>query len=129
MRLGDKQRLFVRCLVRLLNHAHRRGYEFTLGEAGVINPRKVWHLEYPGLEKGDWIKQKRDDAEHMKGSLHYKRLAIDLNLFVNGRYIRSSANPAYVHLGEYWERLHPLCCWGGRFGDGNHFSVTHGGKK
>jgi hypothetical protein len=34
-------------------------------------------------------------------------------------------------LGEFWESLHPLCCWGGHFRnrDPYHFSVTHGGVK
>jgi hypothetical protein len=26
-------------------------------------------------------------------------------------------------LGEFWEGLHPLCRWGGRFNDGNHYSI------
>ena len=124
MRLGDKQRLFVRCLVKLWAYGHRLGYEFTLGEAGVINPRKAWVMDSEGVP----VKGKREDAEHMRGSLHYKRLAIDVNLFVKGKYIRSSTNPAYIELGEYWERLHALCRWGGRFSDGNHFSIAHGGK-
>ena len=64
----------------------------------------------------------------MESSLHYIRLAIDLNLFVNGRYITSGDNPAYKELGVYWERLHELCRWGGRFDDANHFSITHDGR-
>ncbi len=124
MRLRAKQSLFVRCLADLLTYADARGYEFTLGEAGVITPRKVW-LVGPTKKR---VKLRRIDAEHMTGSLHYKRLAIDLNLFVNGRYITSGSNPVYVELGEYWESLHVLCRWGGRFADANHFSITHAGR-
>ena len=32
-------------------------------------------------------------------------------------------------LDRYWETLHPLACWGGRFGDGNHYSFKHKGIK
>ena len=126
MRLREKQSLFVVYLTKLLAFGHSKGYEFTLGEAGVTNPRKIrWVPD--GVNKR--TTSPMEDGEHMEGSLHYKRLAIDLNLFVDGRYITSSTNPAYVELGTYWESLHELCTWGGRFSDANHFSVTHGGRK
>jgi len=125
MRLRAKQSLFVHCLADLLTYAHLGGWEFTLGEAHVINPRKIWDE----ARVGEPIRVVRlTDAEHMNGSLHYQRLAIDLNLFVDGKYIRSGRHPAYVQLGTYWESLHPLCRWGGRFNDANHFSLTHAGK-
>jgi len=62
---------------------------------------------------------------HMKGSLHYERLAIDLNLFVLGEY--KSDTESYRPLGEYWESIGGA--WGGRFNDGNHFSLAYGGRK
>ena len=54
-------------------------------------------------------------------SLHTKRLAIDLHLFINSRYITLSKK--YKHLGDYWESLNPSNRWGGSFSkpDGNHF--------
>ena len=64
----------------------------------------------------------------IKNSLHCQRLAIDLILRTStGVYLKNT--PDYEPLGIYWEKLHPLCCWGGRFSDGNHFSITHGGRK
>lgn len=125
MTLRQKQSLFVECLVRLWDFGHSRGWAFTLGEAGVINPRKVW-VHHP--RENNYVTETCADHEHMEESLHYKRLAIDVNLFVNGRYIRSGTNPAYLELGEYWEGLHALASWGGRFGDANHFSIRHAGK-
>ncbi len=61
------------------------------------------------------------------GSLHPKRLAIDLNLFIDGAYQRSSK--AYEPLGRFWKSLHPDNAWGGDFTprDGNHFSHSYGG--
>ena len=126
MRLRAKQSLLVVCQEKLYRRARLRGWEFTLGEAHVISPREVW-----AHDPGEFVdrKQRLEDAEHMEGSLHYSRLAIDLNLFVNGRYITSGRNPAYVELGAYWEGLSPWCAWGGRFGDANHFSIKHGGRR
>lgn len=106
MTLRQKQSLFVRLVAILIKQATELGYEFTFGDAARM-----------------------DRKGHMKGSLHYSRLAIDLNLFVNGRYIRRGDHPAYVKLGRVWEGLHPLCAWGGWFDDANHFSLKHEGRK
>jgi len=56
-----------------------------------------------------------------RSSLHPKRLAMDLNLFINGVYQKGSL--PYAPLGIYWESLDPMNRWGGRFKrkDGNHF--------
>ena len=63
------------------------------------------------------------------------KLAIDLDLFKDGEgfemgckvYLTKTED--HRKLGEFWESLHPLCRWGGRFGDGNHYSLEHGGVK
>jgi hypothetical protein len=47
-----------------------------------------------------------DRQGHMRGSLHY------------------DTDPAWLEIGEEWERMHQLCRWGGRFGDANHFSLA-----
>lgn len=64
----------------------------------------------------------------MRKSLHYIRLAQDLNLFVDGKYISDGDHPAWKAIGEKWESLHPLARWGGRFQDANHVSLTHEGR-
>lgn len=66
----------------------------------------------------------------MVDSLHHKRLAQDLNLFVKGKYVTNGSHPAWKVLGEYWEALDPLCRWGGRFrsGDANHVSIAWKGR-
>lgn len=110
--LGRKQRLFVQLLARLIDYAYANGYELSLGEA--------WRTP----------EQARLNAEQGKGveaSLHLERLAIDLNLFRNGTWLQGTED--HRPLGEHWESLHPLCRWGGRFQDGNHYSITHGGRK
>ena len=68
-------------------------------------------------------------------SLHRDRLAIDLNLFVDGEWISCAGNAATVnrhvtlweYIGEYWELIGGT--WGGRFNDFNHFSLGHNGRK
>jgi hypothetical protein len=114
MTLGEKQRLFTRLIGKLIEYAYGIGYELTFGDA------------YRSPE------QARLNAQAGSGivnSLHCERLAIDLNLFKDGVYQTDSA--AYKVLGEYWETLGPECCWGGWFSkpDGNHFSISHGGRK
>src|SRR5574337_194561 len=60
-------------------------------------------------------------------SLHTSRLAIDLNLYIDGVYQTNTA--AYEPLGVYWESIGGS--WGGRFSkpDGNHFSLAYGGHR
>jgi len=62
---------------------------------------------------------------HMKNSLHYSGLAVDLILY-NSDFEYMTQLEDYRELGEYWEKVHPNCRWGGRFksGDGNHFSMS-----
>jgi hypothetical protein len=115
--LRSLQSLFMRCLGELIRYAYSRGYELTAGEAFVQSPRRS--------RSGQWV----EDGVHMECSLHYTRLAMDLNLFIDGNYITNGEHIAWVDLGNYWEALDPLCSWGGRFRDANHFSVTFRGRK
>lgn len=65
-------------------------------------------------------------AGHRKGSLHALKLAIDLNLYnEKGEYL--SRTEDHAPLGEYWESIGGS--WGGRFGDGNHYSLEWEGRK
>lgn len=53
-------------------------------------------------------------------SKHLSRLAIDLNLFINGNYRKDK--DAYKPLADYWESLHPDNVAGFTWGwDANHF--------
>lgn len=111
MTRGEKQRLFARLLPGLLNQAHAMGYEVTIGDA-FRAPAVFGRL---GESKGYGCPR----------SAHKNRMAIDLNLFKDGKYLTETAD--HQPLGEWWESLHPLCRWGGRFNDGNHYSVEHEG--
>ncbi len=115
MTLSEKQRLFTRLVGQLIAKAYEMGYELTLGDA------------YRSPEQAKINAQK---GSGIANSLHTQRLAIDLNLFIDGVYQTTSA--AYKPLGDYWKSLAPDCCWGGDFttrADGNHFSIQHNGVK
>lgn len=113
MSLGKKQELFARLLPSLLMRAHFLGFEVRIGDV-FRDPRL--HGAH-GEAKG---------YGHRK-SCHKLKLAIDLNLTLSGRLVRSTKG--HKELGEWWEQQHPLCRWGGRFPrpDGNHYSLEHWG--
>lgn len=106
-KLRKKQSSFVKKVALLILYAYEQGYELTFGDA---------------YAKGG----------HMVGSLHYSRLAIDLQLFKNGVYLTETKD--YAQIGAFWESLSPECVWGGSFGeskkgagdgyDGNHFQFS-----
>lgn len=113
--LRQKQSVFVALVGRLIEYAYRSGYELTFGEAHR-SPQEAARLAAAGAG--------------IATSLHTQRLAIDLNLFQHGRYL--SSTEAHRPLGEWWERqssAEVTCCWGGRFDDGGHYSLAHGGRK
>lgn len=115
MTLREKQSLFVELVARLILQANALGYELTFGEA-YRSPEEAQRLFELGVGK--------------KNSLHIQRLAIDLNLFKNGKYLNKTED--HQPLGEFWESLSTddyTCCWGGRFKDGNHYSIAHNGRK
>lgn len=107
MELGEKQELFSRCLVLLLMRIHLEGFDVRIGQA----ERSVEEATRLGKPN----------------SVHTLRLAQDLHLFLGGEYLDKTEH--HLPFGVFWEGLHPLCRWGGRFGDGNHYSIEHGGVK
>ena len=98
--LGDRRKLGTKCLVKLLQVMFEAGYEPMLGKEGL---------------------------KHMEHSLHYEGLAWDIDLTKNGVYLSKTED--HEVFGNYWKALDPLCCWGGEWGDSNHYSITFGGRK
>jgi hypothetical protein len=113
--LREKQSLFAVLVARLIQHATGVGYEITLGEAWR-SPEEAARLAKLGTG--------------ITRSLHCDKLAIDLNLFRDGQYL--SSTEAHRPLGVWWEAQSTgayTCAWGGHWGDGNHYSIAHGGRK
>ena len=111
MTLGQKQRKFTRMIADLINYAYSNGYELTFGDA-YRDPRVHGQL---GQKK----------SYSSANSLHKERLAVDFNLFKDGAYLTRTED--HRPLGEFWESIGGT--WGGRFNDGNHYSLEHGGRK
>lgn len=112
MSLSDKQQRFTYLVAKLIFWAYANGYRLTFGEAYRTAEQAALNAK---------------TGKGVTNSLHRIRLAVDLNLFKDGKYLTKSED--HRPLGEYWESLDPLCRWGGRFGDGNHYSIEHEGVK
>lgn len=98
MSLRNDQEVFASLIPRLIDFIFTNGYTCTVGDA----------YRSPDVQYGH------------ASSLHRKRLAIDLNLFRDGKYLTDSDD--YRFAGEYWLTLNENCTWGGS-ADGNHFSA------
>ncbi len=70
-------------------------------------------------------------ADHMIGSMHYARLAADINIFYQGDWLETyeQAPDIWDSLGRIWKAQHEHARWGGDFEekDLNHFSFTYNG--
>jgi D-alanyl-D-alanine carboxypeptidase len=97
MSLRKQQSEFVKKVAALIEFAYGVGYELTFGDAYAT-------------------------SGHSENSFHYKRLAIDLNLFKDGVWLTKSSD--HEPLGLFWESIGGT--WGGRFKnpDGNHYSLN-----
>lgn len=107
MSLQSIQSEFAVMIAKLILVAEKQGIQVTFGEA--YRPKELCEL-YAQQGRG------------IVNSLHEKRLAIDLNVFIRGEYISDGNDPAL-------RLLHT--CWSGMGGaepienDMNHFSLEH----
>jgi len=97
---SDKQWEFAKNVSALLQWIERRGWKVTFGDA-----YRDSRCNYGS-----------------KSSKHRRRLAIDLNLFVNGIY-QTQATEEYLEVARQWESM-PHCRSGARFNDINHFEYS-----
>jgi len=111
MTLHDQQEQFTLKVAYLIRWAYDHGYTLTFGDA-------YRHPKFSKEQLGE------DKSYFHNWSFHCKRLAIDLNLFKNEEYLTKTEE--YKPLGEYWESIGGS--WGGRWNDGNHFSLGEGKK-
>jgi hypothetical protein len=111
MTLRKTQSKFATMVAKLIMFANDNGYDVTLGDA-YRDPRAFGA-------------QGECKAYGHKVSAHKQRLAIDLNLFKDDVFLRSTKD--HEPIGLYWESIGGT--WGGRFNDGNHYSVEMYGVK
>ena len=101
MRLGEKQELFSILYAEHIVWLYQQGYKCRLGDVFAHD-------------------------NHKNNSNHYKKLAGDINLFKDGEWLTETEQ--HKESGKKWESRHELCRWGGRFQDGNHYSLIHQGR-
>ena len=103
MTLREQQSKFAHMMALLILYAEEIGYEVTMG---------------------DCYRDARCKYGHPR-SLHKKRLAVDLNIFKNGKYLQGyRAREAHSKLHDFWDSI------GGneRINDDlNHYSFSIGG--
>lgn len=109
--LRQKQSRFAYMVSRLIARIQSEGYECTLGDA-YRDPRSHGPQGIGG-------------PYGRRFSAHKLRLAIDLNLFRDGVYLDTTHS--HRIFGEWWELQGGT--WGGRWNDGNHYSLEHEGIK
>ena len=103
MNLGAKQERFSYMLMQLLVFIHSKGYKIRFGHAQRCENCVTGH----------------------KNSLHKLKLAVDLNLLKDNVLLEKSEE--HLEPGLYWESIGGT--WGGRWGDGNHYSLSYRGMK
>lgn len=117
MSLREHQSIFLKNFALLILWAFDEGFEATAGELLRTEEQHAFNVE-----KGK-TKATR--------SLHMDRMAGDLMLFKDGKYLTNTED--YKSLGQFWVGLHPQNRWGGdwnkngkadeSFYDGNHFEM------
>ncbi len=105
VRLGEKQELFTASLAILLQYMISQGYQ----------PRLAFVLRCEDCPVG------------RAQSLHKSKLAADIDLFKDGQYLTETED--HRQFGEFWEAMGVHHSWGGHFDDGNHYSLTHDGRR
>lgn len=99
------------CWELLIHRAFELGYEAAIDDV----KHKAQKCAYCGQPV---------PTGHMPLSLHEDALAMDLNLYKDGRYVVD--DEGHKDLGVYWKSLHPDCRWGGDFDskDFNHYAFA-----
>ena len=99
MTLRERQSKFALMVAQLIIFTYDLGYEITLGDAFA-------------------------SIGHKQNSNHYIRLAIDLNLFKNGKYLADGSGHKELH--DYWDSIGGA---GRILHDLNHYSLEHEGRR
>lgn len=100
MSMSDKQWEFAKDIASLILYAERKGYKLTLGEAYRTKEQQELHVKAG--------RSKTMDSNHLK------RLAVDFNLFIDGKVIWDFTRE-WEDLGVYWESIRKENKWGGHY--------------
>lgn len=115
MNLIQLQKKFPLLLAHFYLDLDSMGYEITLGDS---------------YRSPECAKYYADKGTGIVRSLHCDRLAQDLNLFFDGKFLTTVVD--YQEAGGLWESYSTddyTCSWGGRFQDADHFSLAWQGRR
>ena len=108
MTLREKQSLFLLNAAKLIQWAFDNGFELTGGE--LLRTKEQQEIYF------------KSEKSQTMNSRHLQKLAIDLNLFIDGKY--RTEKVAYAPIAEHWKSLHPDNVAGYDWGwDANHFEM------
>jgi hypothetical protein len=99
MSLSDEQAAFLLDACKLVQYATEQGFKVTGGELFRTAEQQAIYVQ-TGRSK-------------TLNSNHLKRLAIDLNFFLDEKIIWDKS--ILAPMGAYWENLNPKNRWGGNF--------------
>jgi peptidoglycan L-alanyl-D-glutamate endopeptidase CwlK len=125
MSLRAKQSVFMHNLGKLIIFAYENGMELTAGELlRTSDQQKLYFEGYSLIKTGGVLKlAKTSSKSKTMFSKHLKKLAVDLNLFIDGQY--KTDKESFKPLAEYWKSLHPKNVSGYDWGwDFNHFQMS-----
>lgn len=109
--LAKLQRAYTLCLAHLIVWINEHpGWEVSFGEG---------HVALTDGKDGD------HDGPHRKDGGHYRALANDMNLFIDGVLISDGDHPAWLAIHEKWRSMHPAA--GSIAHDRNHIAFRYGG--
>ncbi len=106
--LMQAQSAFLLDFCRLIIFARNKGFVVTAGE--LLRPVAMQKIYV------------REGRSKTMNSYHLKKLAGDLNFFIDGKYIQDKKT--LQEIGNHWESMHPSNSWGGNwnsFKDLPHF--------
>lgn len=138
--LGQKQERFALAFANWIVAIAALGYSVRLGEVLRSDEQAEINAMGSGGRSAlcDFLRQKysvlaekiaNNTGSGIRNSLHEIKLAADINLFYQGQWISDGNSEHWKKCGELWESMGPDHRWGGRFGDGNHVSIEHEGRK
>jgi hypothetical protein len=120
--LSQKQQRFSWLVAKMIIYANEAGYGITLGECYRTKEQAAIYAK---------------EGKGIANSVHCDRLAIDINLFRDGKYLTDISH--YKILGDWWVIQYADCKWGGNFmimikrklipnPDPCHFSFEYAGR-
>lgn len=107
MSLREKQSIFAINISKLIIWAYDNGYEITTGEAYRTKSQQLlYFMGYKLLVVGSALKlAKTSHKSRTMNSKHLKKLAMDLNVFKDGRLLDSNDKKLFKPLADYWRAL------------------------